>query len=244
MSYHDWLTTTEIHEAFAAEVQAAGGTVTEAFDDGRRLFARSVLPRLEEVRPRDQVQGGVALRAEQTEVWVYPYVFRLVCRNGAIWAHALESRSIKVDDCPEPEEAITAIRETVQACCADEVFAARVSEMRTARTADATDTMLNMMAMLGHLSPRVRTQVMQSVLGQFASAGDSSRFGLMNAVTATAREIRDPELRWRLEEFGGGIAALRTPKTPPGDSASEMLEELVLVSAGSSGSARERLAAS
>ena len=33
----------------------------------------------------------------------------------------------------------------------------------------------------------------------------------MNAVTATARDTRDPDLRWRLEEFGGGIPALLKP---------------------------------
>ena len=68
MLHHDWLSTTDIQEAFRTEVQEAGGTVLDAFDDGYRLFARSVLPRLEEVRPRDKVQGGVALRALETEV--------------------------------------------------------------------------------------------------------------------------------------------------------------------------------
>ena len=82
MSRHVWLKTSDVHDAFATEIQAAGGTVLEAFDDGNRLFARSVLPRLEEVRPRDNVQGGAALRAAETGVWVYPYVYRVVCRTG------------------------------------------------------------------------------------------------------------------------------------------------------------------
>lgn len=33
-----------------------------------------------------------------------------------------------------------------------------------------------------------------------------TRFGLMNAVTAVAREAENPELKWRLEEIGGSIA--------------------------------------
>ena len=244
MLHHDWLSTTDIQEAFRTEIQEAGGTVLDAFDDSRRLFARSVLPGLEEVRPRDKVQGGVALRALETEVCVHPYVYRLVCRNGAIAAHALESRCIKADDVPDPEDAIATIRETVQACCADDVFTARAGEMRSAASMHATDMMLNMMAMLAHLPPHTRTQVMQSILGQFASMGDSSRFGLMNAVTATARETRDPELRWRLEELGGSIPVRRTPRSPRGDALAEMQEELVLASADSASGAGRRMMAS
>jgi hypothetical protein len=42
-----------------------------------------------------------------------------------------------------------------------------------------------------------------------------SRFDLMNAVTATARNLTDPEARWRLEELGGAIPfeAEKTPAT-------------------------------
>jgi hypothetical protein len=245
MSHHHLLTTTEIQEAFATEIQAAAGTVLDAFNDGQRLFLRSVLPRVEELRPRDNAQGGVALRASETEVWVHPYVFRVVCRNGAIWAHALESRHLRMEDFSTPEDEIEAIRETVQACCAEEVFARRVLEMRALRSVDGTDAMLNMMAMLSsHLPPRARNQAMQSILGQFASEGDRSAFGLMNAVTATARDTADPEVRWRLEELGGGIAALRRPQMPPDTEAREFLEEEALVLAGHSSSGRGRMAAS
>jgi hypothetical protein len=116
--------------------------------------------------------------------------------------------------------------------------------MRNASSVNGTDMMLNMMAMLAHLPPRTRTQVMESVLGQFTSGGDSSRFGLMNALTATARETRDPELRWRLEEFGGGIPVYRTPRLPRDNASLEMQEELVLASADSSQGAGRRMMAS
>src|SRR5262249_46651630 len=145
---------------------------------------------------------------------------------------------------PNPQEAIEAIRETVQACCAQEVFAAHAAEMRVARTADATDLMLNMMSMLRHLPPRHRAQVMQSILGQFTAEGDRSRFGLMNAVTATARDTTDPDLRWRLEELGGGVPAFRSPRRPQDSAAREFPDEEDLVLAGSSTGGQRRMAAS
>jgi len=57
------LTTAQVLAVFAEEVAARGGHVTDTFDDGQRLLTRSVLPRIEEVRAGDQVQGGVALKA-------------------------------------------------------------------------------------------------------------------------------------------------------------------------------------
>ena len=56
------LTTAQVLDVFTEEVAAHGGRVIDTFHDGRRLFTRSVLPRLEEVRPGDGVQGGVALK--------------------------------------------------------------------------------------------------------------------------------------------------------------------------------------
>jgi hypothetical protein len=52
-------------------------------------------------------------------------------------------------------------------------------------------------------------------MDQLIRTGDTTLFGLANAVTATARETRDPELKWDLEEFGGGIAIGAPQISPP-----------------------------
>src|SRR6266581_1184536 len=96
MSFDQRLTTAQIQAVFAEEIRDAGGTVSDTFDDGARLFTRSILPRGREVRPKDRVQGGVALKATEQEIWVHPYIFRLVCRNGAIMAHAIQTRHITI----------------------------------------------------------------------------------------------------------------------------------------------------
>ena len=58
--------TQEIHEAFTETISAREGKVTETFHQPGLLFVRSVLPQQEEIRARDNVQGGVALRATDT----------------------------------------------------------------------------------------------------------------------------------------------------------------------------------
>lgn len=219
MTLESWPATADLLEAFSADMLAAGGTVVDTYHDGVRLFARATLPALREVRPGDGLRGGVAVRATAEELRVHPYVFRLVCSNGAISARATQSWRIERDDlAADPDrsadDVLAEFREAVRACSADEAFASAAEGMRSA-TFTAADQFVNVLPMLSqvmrHLSPKQAGQAIEQILGRFERDGDRSRFGLMNAVTATARDTRDPDLRWRLEEFGGGIPSLAVP---------------------------------
>lgn len=211
MPRYDRLTTTAIQETFAEEITALGGTVAEVFDDGERLFARSVLTRVREVLPNDRVRDGVALRATGRDIWIHPYAFRQVCSNGAIIAHALQAGRIEDIDSLATDEAASAIREAVRACCVEEGFASVAEGMRSASEVRA-DLVLNLMPLLSRLSHRdTAARLLRDIMERFINDADSSRFGLMNAVTSVARDTSDPETRWRLEEFGGAILAGRPP---------------------------------
>ena len=232
MQLQDRLTTEEIRAVFAEAIAAQGGTVSETFDDGHRLFLRSLLPRVREVRAKDRLQGGVALRATEEDVWVHPYIFRQVCSNGAIMAHALESAHVELADSSTPDEVAGAIRAAVEVCCADEAFATGTARMRSAQLADI-DLALNLVAFFSRVPEQSRAQVVQAVLEQLFHEPHRTRYDLMNAVTAVARDTRDPALRWRLEELGGDIGAGLDPDPTPDDAsaAAEVpdAEELLLV---------------
>jgi hypothetical protein len=221
--------TRAIRDAFADTIAALGGTLHDEYDDGVRLFLRAVLPSAADVRPGDGVQGGVALRAVGPEVLVHPYTFRLVCANGAIHAQALETRRVarpvRVDGPAggawsyEAMDALAELADAVRACAAPAVFARGVGEMRSAAEVEA-DHALMVMPFLSRLTasgaPATRAFA-QHIFARFHQGRDRSAFGLMNAVTSVARETRDPEARWRLEELGGGVPALlpRRPRTAP-----------------------------
>jgi len=209
------LTTVQVMAVFAEGVAARGGIVTDTFDDGRRLFTRSVLPHLEEVRPQDRVQGGVALKASVVGVWLYPYIYRLVCRNGAIMAETLEARSVGHLPQQEPDVVLHSIREGVEACCAREVFVSTVHKIRKACETEV-DLALTLLPMLSRLSRGATADMPSEIMDRFFREGDRSAFGLANAITAVARDNRDPEMRWDLEEMGGGIAIATPPKHPAG----------------------------
>jgi Domain of unknown function (DUF932) len=218
MPHFDRLTTAAIQEAFSEEIAAMGGTVAEVFDDGERLFARSVLARVREVQRDDRVRDGVALRATDHEVRIHPYVFRQVCSNGAIIAQAVQSRRIEDVDDLAPEEAAPAIREAVRACCAEEAFEAVAEGMRSASLVQA-DLVMYLMPLLARLPDQVAApRLLSEITRRFVQDADSSRFGFMNAVTSLARDTSDPDTRWRLEEFGGEVLA-GVPATPAFDGA-------------------------
>jgi hypothetical protein len=213
MPHHGRLTTAEIGDVFADEIATMGGTVTENFPDGERLFARSVLPRPREVLPDDWVQDGVALRATGGDVLIHPYIYRQTCSNGAIcevWRTGQVGRIDRLDR----DQAAELIREAVRACSAKEGFMAFAEEMRSASRVRA-DLTVHLMPLLSRLPVGDEAaRLFGDIMERFLEDADSSRFGLLNAVTSVARDMSDPEARWRLEEFGGAILSGRP--LPPG----------------------------
>jgi hypothetical protein len=218
MPLHQFMTTAEISNLFAEEILAAGGAVTDTLNDGDRLFLRSTLPGVREVRAGDTLQAGVALRALERAVWVHPYVFRQVCRNGAIIAHALQTRHIETDDFATAEGAASAIREAVRVCCDDEAFTSAAGDIQSAREKVA-DVAINLLPVLARIRPELGTQIFRMIVERFFDGEDASRYGLMNAVTSVARDTTDPEVRWHLEELGGGIPVGHPPAPESDDPA-------------------------
>jgi hypothetical protein len=212
-------TTKQIKAVYEREVREAGGRVSDVYDDGARLFLRSVLPGVQEVRPGDGLQGGVALRAAGPDILVQPYVFRQVCQNGAIIAQALEARCFERKeedwDAGVPE-LLVEVGEAVCSCCSPEVFAAAMKQIRW-----TTNSQADALLQLPELA-RLPQGLVARILDVYMKGRDRSRYALMNAVTSIARDTRDPELRWRLEEFGGGIAAHLEPQPEPDDAAAAL----------------------
>lgn len=205
-----------ISEIFHEEIADRSGEVLNVVQNKTRLFARSVVPGIADVFPNDRLQGGVALRATESEVCVSPYVFRFVCSNGAIMAHALQTRQLSDLDWQDPWSAANSLREAIQACCEPEAFASAVQEFRLATKAIVVlgPQLFAWLAQLG----LANNGLYQAIMDQFFREPNETRFDLTNAVTAVARETRDPDVRWRLEELGGAIAAGQVDPSPSGNS--------------------------
>lgn len=230
MSFGSHLTTAQVLELFTEVITTYDGEVADTFHSNDRLFTRSILPDVEEVRPKDRLQGGVALKATSKDIWIYPFVFRQVCKNGAILAETIASQHIADIDHQHPETVRETVREGIEACCCTELFQDNVERMRSAATGHV-NLMLTMLPLLRQLPSELEEDFSSKIISQFFQERDSTRFGLANAVTAVARDVQDPTVRWNLEEFGGGIAIGLTPKYPvdSGHAARDLSETTVAV---------------
>lgn len=206
--------TQELNALFVDEVRTLGCAHPDIYDDGERLIARAICTRPVEVRPGDAVRGGVALHTIGDLVDVHPFIFRQVCTNGAVMAEALQSQRVRRVEVAALSEMITAVlddvRAAIRACAAPTAFADAAGTMRRA-TGHPASVIIDMIPWLGRMSGRDVDEFVRLVMGRFERQGDESAFGLINAVTSIARDTRDPERKWRLEELGGTMLALIPP---------------------------------
>ena len=165
-------------------------------------------PSLRKFGPGDRLQGGVAIRAADGDVWVHPYLFRLVCSNGAIIARTLRTEHLEGLDAQDPDDAVRRRPRGCRGLLAAEVFADTLDQVRTAQDA-VVDHVLTLLPLLARFSVTGNEHLLTTIMEQYFQAGDRSQFGLANAVTATARAVRNPDLREH-----GGIWSRGSPSVP------------------------------
>jgi hypothetical protein len=215
VEYFPLPTSQDLLDAFSEEIATAGGTVSNALNDGQRLIARAVLPAAAEIRRGDQVSAGVAIRAMSNEIVVHPYTLRQVCTNGAIAAEALESQRFERIHAEttwalnyEASMLLTRVHDAIRACSTPEAFATTVGDMRLAATTDGAMAIHVLIQSKYFAEDAARVASYMDIIDRYRAGDDQSAFGVMNAVTSLARDMRDPELRWSLEQLGGSVPAL------------------------------------
>ncbi len=218
--------TQDIDATIVDELAFVGGTVSDRFDDGRRLYLRAILPMSDEVRPKDIVEGGIAVRTVGQEIDVCPYLFRQVCRNGAIIPQVAETRRIERVDVDAPSYTVEAVsdqlREAMRACSATEVFAHATRQVKSATSKEVPQDIFQLL-LFSSFRRKIPAHLIDEIMRTFLGAEDRSAFNLMNAVTSVARNQDDPEVRWQLEELGGGVPAMSFPHVRPDGSEAEFL---------------------
>lgn len=202
----------QIWSAFALKLAEVGGELGRSTTHSGRLYAYGNLLQFAEVAPDDVHEGGVALRASADEIWIHPYIVRKTRVNGAIVAQLLEAEPIVPEDGATPESVKQAIAEAVRRCSMEATFRAGIERIKLARGRPGFGP-THAMDLFVHLNDQLASRVLRRILRRFARERDYSAFGLMDAVTSTARDVDDPELRWQLETIGGEIASPPAPKS-------------------------------
>lgn len=204
-------TTSEISRAFTDEISTLGGFVSDSYEDEGRLFMRAQLSAERDVLPGDTLKAGIALRTVGPVVSVHPYIYRKVCSNGAIAAQVTGTRAIRRVEFESATEFVTAaieeLRLNVRQSAEPAEFVRTAADMGRTRHVMA-EAMIQMLPVLERVPADYREHIIEMLGREFAVANDGTYYGVMNAITAVARETTDPETKWQLEEFGGSIPAL------------------------------------
>jgi hypothetical protein len=202
--------------AFKAAIAPLGGAIKNQNDTPQRAYCRAVLPVTEEVRPKDLLKPGVAIRASGLAIYVIPYVFREICGNGAIWAHSSAALSLNI-----PADATAAtiedfVHTSTKLAASEETIAACFEEVRTGiRTKVDVAQLIVSAPSKGILDYDLHLAVNRELARQPEAR---TRYDAMNVVTAVARDIRDPETKWKLESFATTLLIGATKRSPQSDS--------------------------
>ena len=128
------------------------------------------------------------------------------------------------------------LREAMRACAAAEVFDHAIRQVRSATTTEVSSDVSTLL-LFSSLWRTIPADLQDDIVETFLEDDDRSAFGLMNAVTSVARDQDDPEVRWQLEELGGGVPAMKFPHVRPDGSEAELMvsevQERFAVGAGS-----------
>lgn len=156
-----------------------------------------------EILPRDWMQVGfAAMREGEGVVQAWPRLLRQVCANGSI---------VCIEEL-ERHEGAAGIGEAVGRFLEPALYEPAVHALREARATAVPDPreFFDELRRIGGLTTTM-LEYMATVVNNFEDGEDDSLYGLVNAVTATARDVDDWPDRLDLEEQAGRLALLRRP---------------------------------
>ena len=199
-----------------SEAGRFAGVVTEEFADKQRFYCRFLLPASDSVCSGDIVRAGIAVNVEGDRFVAYPYIHRRVCRNGAIRVQDAPGFSAMRLGVGARDDEIVSVseemRQAIRNAAHPDMFVEFRKRFQSAAQTRA-DRFLNMLPRLSRQRARRRKVTERAILSEFERVGDESLYGLINAITATARDTRDQRVKWQLECLAGDMAYLvRLPR--------------------------------
>lgn len=203
--------------------QIPGLTFHHASLTDTRFYLRALLPSLErEIKVGDIVRAGIEIKNSEVGVGkmsIGPYIFRLQCKNGLTMRDMTLARTHVgpriEDDAHLSDEARQAddealwliARDTVKSMLTEVRFEEIVSTLaetihgdRIEAPAAATEELSNRFGFT--------EEEREAILRNLTTDGDLSQWGMLNAVTATAKEAEGFDRQAEMESIGWDIAQM------------------------------------
>lgn len=197
----------------------------------RRMYIKAIFTdRQLDVKTGDPVQGGIVVSNSEVGAGsfkVEPYTWRLVCKNGLTSEHALRQFHVGRAKGGEDEDTIYEIlsneaksaddralflkvQDIVKHAVKPEVFAAQVERFKESTEMKITGNIPQVVEVTRRKFGFSQEQG-AGILRHLIEGGDLSQWGLVNAVTRSAQDLKDYDAQTWTERAGGKIIEL--PKT-------------------------------
>lgn len=202
-------------ERMSSEVQFHNASIT---DD--RFYVRAVFPEMQQdVKVGEAVQWGVQIRNSEVGAATFAieaFMLVLACKNGMVVNKVLNARHIgkRLDDVLS-DEAVRAddkafwlaARDTLRASIDESAFEAAIATLRGTTEGIRVQ---NVPAATKKLAQAfsLTDEEHDTVLTNLAAGGDLSRWGALNAITATAHTVESFDRGVELEEIGWSVAEM------------------------------------
>jgi len=204
------------------DIEIVSSDVTE-----RKLYLKAVFPDIQgEVKKGDVVQSGIVLSNSEIGcggVNVQPLLYRLACLNGMI----MQDSSIRKYHIGKNfggagvEELLTSqtrtandiafwmsVRDVVKASFNEVHFKTHLTKLQEAAGVEIESKNVEKVVEVTNKKFGISEENGHGVLSHLIKGGDLTKWGLSNAVTATANDIEDYETATELERIGGEIIDL------------------------------------
>lgn len=191
-----------------------------------KLYLKCLFPRLEaEVKVGDPVQCGLVISNSEIglgSVSVQMLIYRLVCKNGAIFADGglrkyHVGRSTVTNDAIEFYKDDTRLaddrafllkfRDTVSAIVDETKFQERVIKLRQVAEGEKVENPVKAVEVLQDKFTLSKSEG-NSVLKHLIEGGDLTQWGVANAITRTSQDLEDYDRATDFETLGGEIIEL------------------------------------
>ena len=194
-----------------------------------RMYIKAVTERISfEVKKGDVVQAGIVISNSEVgmgSVKVEPLVYRVVCSNGMIandysmrkyhigrGIEADIAEELYADDTRRTDDRafMLKVRDVIQNAFRRDVFQ-RIAEKMTETTGRKIEGDPVKAVEVTQKKLGLQDSERSSVLTHLIQGGDLTQWGLLNAVTRTAEDVKDYDRATEMEKLGGVV--LELPKT-------------------------------
>ncbi len=205
----------------------AGAMVVRADLSDRHMFIKATTPRMQgEIRVGDIVQGGLLIRNSEvgaSRLAIQPFVNRLKCTNGMVIAEMLggagfsqihlggrksagvyqfSDQTMQLENMAIFSKIRDVIRQTFEPGWFNTTVAAL--KMSAENKVPLPERAIHNVVEMNGLPDSMRESILKAYLGE----PDPTQYGIVQAVTATAKNIISPEDRVAMEELGGRLALM------------------------------------